>query len=51
MKRIWIVVQCLLDLGEDDPHDPANDRLLVRQVVIYRHRIDTEFPAQPAHAQ
>src|SRR5215211_327791 len=40
-----------LDLVEDQLDDPVEQVILVRDVVVQRHRLDAQFLAEPAHAQ
>jgi hypothetical protein len=38
-------------LGATDLHDPLPEVLLARDVVVERHRLDAELPAEAAHAE
>jgi hypothetical protein len=40
-----------LYLADDELDDPIEDRLLVGDVLVERHRLDTELGAQAPHGQ
>jgi hypothetical protein len=40
-----------LDLAGDEVDDAVQDLVLVGDVAVQRHRLDTEILAEPAHAQ
>ena len=41
----------VFDLGEGELDEAVEDRVLVRQVVVDRHRLDAEVVGQPAHRE
>ena len=40
-----------LDLAHDEVGDPVQQVVLVRDVVVERHRLDPELLPEPAHAE
>lgn len=40
-----------LELARDEVDDAVQDLVLVRDVVVQRHRLDPELPGEPPHAE